>query len=45
MEVKKKTVQRAVCLASFRVLNREREGVFLEGQDVVYTCIDREIRK
>lgn len=45
MEAKRKTVQRDACLASLRVLNRGREGVLLDGQDVVYTCIDREIRK
>lgn len=46
MEVKKKTVQRAKCLASLRDRNRGREvEVLLEGQDVVYACTDREIRK
>lgn len=45
MEVKRQTVQRATCLASLRVLNRGREGVLLEGRDVVYACIDREVRK
>jgi len=45
MEVKKKTVQRDVCLTFLRIFNRGREGVLSEGRDVVYACIDREVRK